>query len=230
MMAFLLSVTRVSGILSLLAVLSFAGCVSPTRQTGAGVVHQPDTVRLTVHMLGRDRTILPDTARGEEMVLVMPVVAGGVFGEVGRIPLLSREVQPGETFDLDLASLKGPMAKSAAPWGDTEANRPLVVSPIETRLARLGTFTAEGKNPTKVWQTMFVDSRNSDRLLLVYVDRPCSIRGENSHGGETFDHVIDFPSSGLHWVRSREIAPGRNKLSYEPGVQDAILGIRRVTP
>lgn len=140
---------------------------------------------------------------------------------------LERQTQGG--FTLDLADLERALAAAATGLAPRPEAPGFSIHPAATRLARLQLASLDN-----LWQpvpavTGFLDRGSGDELALVYVDRPSRISGRIDLGrtgtfvdafAETrtrftglYDHDLDLPRAGLHWVRIQHAGEGRFRIS-----------------
>ncbi len=180
---------------------------------------------MTVRLMDAERNPLPDASFTGEITILFPFLAGTLFGEPEQAAAIRKRVRVGDRLRFDLTALRRPVESAARPWRDDDPNRTLVIVPREARVLRLGSLSLRADDELFTEQTVVMDPRTKDTLLLVYVDRACSIRGSVRAGSGTAEHTIEFPGAGFHWVRMRQIGQGRTRLTYDPVVREATVGL-----
>ena len=151
---------------------------------------------------------------------------GEIFGSPKSEVLFQVRPKNNQDFYLDLLGSVKKIDKVAIPLLPKWREKGLSVSPANTRLARIGTFPFNPVTGRLIGGGGFVEEDTKDYLILVYVSKPCKVTGTFTMGGESYDHNIDFPSSGYHLVSMRDVGVGKYLLEHRPsseGVKFSIL-------
>lgn len=149
----------------------------------------------------------PTQRRSEVYVLLMPV-AGHIGGDVSGGPIIGKTLREGESFLVSLDDVgQGLAAAAIASFSDS-----ISFEPVETRVARLGTFAEVLNEPDPDFFTLFEEKQSKRGMFLIYVDRPCTLRGASTTPDGTlsvfFENVV-LPRAGLHWIHYDDRAPGK---------------------
>jgi hypothetical protein len=166
-----------------------SGCAAPTASAppSAGVLRLP--VSFPVLDLG---SVTP----GAELRFI----PGGIFGRPDREPVLHLRFEPLGAVEIDLAAVRQSAAKAARAADAGQFGSAVTVTPAQTRIARVGTFTSGGRYGTGIVST--VDKADH---LLVYFDRACEIRGVQRDGDLHIRYDLVVPGEGLHWIVQRQL-------------------------
>ena len=135
-------------------------------------------------------------------------------------PLLERRHQG--AFEIDLEHAQRELASAATPLAGAPEDDGLTAAPADCRIARLLLGLFDTLHYPKAAMVGFVEG--GEQLALLYTDRPCRITGtiDLQRSGSfvdldpalrerfagRYEHDIDAPSAGLHWLRVRRIGPG----------------------
>lgn len=195
----------------------------------AGSGGKADTLAMTVRILDAERNPLPDGSYRGEVTLYLPLIAGALFGDAEDSTAIRKRVRIGDRLRFDLTALRARVDAAARAWRETPSSPTVTVSPAETRLVRFGAAGTRDDGSSFADQTLMLDLDTKDTLLLVYADRPCSIRGSGKAGTSTVDYAVDLPAAGFHWVRIRRLGADRLRVSGDPSVQEATLGLQVLT-
>ncbi len=214
--------------LHLVAVLSIgAGQLLSPHPPGASASALRDFA-VTVRLLDGDRNPLPDAGYTGEVTILMPFVAGRLFGEASGEGAIKKRVRVGDVLHFAAEALERPLERAAKGWTGGEAST-WSIAPSAARIVRLATLSLRPDGELFADQTVFLDADTKDGLLLLYVDRACSIRGTAPTGTGTADLAIDLPGPGFHWIRVRNLEKGRQRMTYEAQVERAWLGLQVIS-
>ncbi len=192
---------------------------------GASSIGSSKDFAVTVRLLDSDRNPLPDSGYTGEVTILMPFVAGRIFGEASGEGAIKKRVHVGDVLRFAAEALQRPLERAAKAWSEGEATAPTIV-PRAARIVRLATLSLRPDGEPFADQTLLLDPDTKDGLLLLYVDRACSIRGTTPIGTGTADLAIELPAAGFHWIRVRNLEKGRQRLTYEAQVERAWLGLQ----
>lgn len=147
---------------------------------------------------------------------------------------LERDTQ--HAFAINLGLVQRGLARFAMTHQSRPEDRALLVEPPATRLARL---SLAPHIPTELLPYAalcgFLEPASGLEHVLIFVDQPCRIRGAidlrrtgtfvDRHPefarrfGGVFDHALDLPQAGLHWLRITPAGEGRFELRRVEHVQ-----------
>lgn len=135
-------------------------------------------------------------------------------------PLLERRHQG--AFEIDLGRAQRELAAAATSLAGAPEDDGLAAAPADCRIARLVLGLFDTLHYPMAAMVGFVDG--GEQLALLYTDRPCRITGTialqrsgsfvdldpalRERFAGRYEHDIDTPSAGLHWLRVRRLGPG----------------------
>lgn len=197
---------------ALLVILCLGGCFGAAGET-------EDSYDVPVRILDARGLEWPrDAANGLRYALA--VVPGAIFGVADRTSLKQIGVSKAQ-LELDMVELSAWARKSAKPWqvGD---GLPVTVKPAETQVARvmLAAFQGEGGSSYGVG---FHDLGLRRNLVLLYVDRACTIESADDGAAASVNYALDLPAAGFYWVRT---APGEAIEGVDPDTLSVELRMR----
>lgn len=151
-------------------------------------------------------------------------------------PLLERRYQG--DFEVDLERAERELAAAAAPLAHRPEDDGLAATPADCRIARLQLGLYDSLHYPMAATVGLVDS--AEQVALLYTDRPCRISGAidlqrsatfvdldpalRARFAGRYEHDIDLPGAGLHWMRIQRDGPG----SFSVRRTDAPSGMLRV--
>ena len=155
-------------------------------------------------------------------------VAGQAAPELMASMLLKRskyvwlERHTQKDFVIDLRSIQGDLAKRATRYVRAPEDTDFSISPSDTKFARLTLQLLDELQYPLVSITNFLDRGTKDEMVLLYSDRPCRISGRIDLGRTgtfvdaipelhgrfrgVYDHEIELPHAGMHWLRIQATA------------------------
>ena len=160
-----------------------------------------------------------------EVALRFPLIAGSIFGSASTGDILVEQARPGALIELSVERLRNAGARWASPVEPHVSDAGLVVQPKGARFARIGTFVADSRMNKTVGYGSFIDPRTRNVLILVYFDEPVRISGLLRVGTLEAEHNISIHSSGLYWIRTKELGNNRYELDKADVTGSVILGI-----
>lgn len=151
------------------------------------------------------------------LVAAFPVITGAVWGAPDTEPLVFAPAPFGGTMTVPLKELEQKIQPMASPATPESLKAGLLVQPEDTRLARVGTFFADKEQERYVFGAGFIDQASGDFLVLVYVDRPCTLSGTVSVQELPTQYHVQIPTPGMHWLRHRKVDNSHYEVEYESG-------------
>lgn len=148
----------------------------------------------------------------EKMVPTFKVISGAIFGGPREDLLLPITEGENSSLTAPLGEWTELLDTVAEPLTDEYVQLGLHVEPGSTKIARLGTFVHDGVHNLTIGGYLNELGKKSV-LILIYVDRACTIRGAIEVGGTTYHHDIDIAAAGFHYLEAdrsnhiREITP-----------------------
>ena len=160
------------------------------------------SVRFLEHDDRTERPALPVS----EFRVVFAFIGGSISGYATTDSLVKPKLGDDYRFNLDLSVLAAE-AELAASEVTTEIGT-LAIEPRETRLTRVGTFTMDAALQNRVGSTAFIDGETAEILVLIYVDRACTIVGRTRGAGHEYRYDASIPQPGFTWLRFKKINEG----------------------
>lgn len=162
--------------------------------------------------LNRALDVIQSRADAGSMGASFRPMPGALIGSVFSDPVLLVPVRFGENFSLPLSDLARSIAPVAQPANAQTLGMGMVVTPAETRLARLGTFFYDGDTKKDVSGAGMFDALTRENMMLMYFDRPCTVHGDMQALGKTVSIALDVTAPGVYWIRLAEVDATHQKL------------------
>jgi hypothetical protein len=153
--------------------------------------HHPDwVIHSSVEIVG------PPPAGGYR--LVFPYIVGDFYGSPNTGDFVAPVSRTAAGFTLDLNRTQPALESELGP-ADFSL-RFLRVAPHDARLARLTPVALQRNGIEPAGTVEWLDAQSRQPLMLVYVDRPASIAGSLTRGGETIRYDIRTAKPGYVWI------------------------------
>lgn len=130
--------------------------------------------------------------------LIFPYIVGDFYGSPNTGDFVKPVSRTTAGFTLDLNRTQEALESELAP-ADFEL-RFMKITPRDARLARLTPIALQRDGIDPVGTMDWFDAQSRRSLMLVYVDRPASISGSVTRGGEAFRYDIRIDSPGYVWI------------------------------
>lgn len=155
--------------------------------------------------------------------LVFPYIVGDLYGAPGTGSFVVPVSMAAGAFTLDLNRTQAALESELGPTDFSL--RFLSISPHDARLARLAPAAVQRDGIDPAGTVEWLDAHSRRPLMLVYLDRPASIEGSLTRGGETIRYDIRVAKPGYVWVG--EVAVGEHDTLYTvvPAPRHLILTI-----
>ena len=155
--------------------------------------------------------------------LLFPYIVGDLYGSPDTGSFVVPVSRSADAFTLDLNRTQEALESELGP-ADFSL-RFLKITPREAQLARLTPVALQRSGIEAVGTVEWLDARSRKPLMLVYFDRPASVEGFFSHGGESLRYDIRAVEPGYVWVGNTR-AGGHDMLyTVVPPPQRLILTI-----
>jgi hypothetical protein len=199
--------------------VTICGCSTPNQKQLP--LEQSLNLEIRIHR-GKSPPTAADQAKMFVRSFMMPV-PGGINGDPAGKRINDLQVH-GAEFSVSLNDIESGLAAAASPA--TARGDLIAFDPPDTRVARLGTFAINENKPTIRYRTGLRDPLSGHLIVLIYVDRPCSIHGMN------FDLVLTHP--GLQWLEALDrpdilISNRKAHLKVRDGLLDAVYDLAEPT-
>ena len=203
------------------ALLGFLGLL--TSGCLAGPV---DRIDASVVFVDREERVVAQALVRGEITVAFPLLRGALFGDPDSDPIAVARVAPSGRLTLDLEPFRATLDWMAETLNEEDRAEGIGVSPPDTRLARIGTFSFDSRSRKAIGGGGFRDESNGDGLLLAYFARPCRVTGDFVDEEGEFHHDVRIQEAGIHWIRMRQTAPGKYVLeAAAPDIRPTFLVI-----
>jgi len=163
-----------------------AGCTT----TGPKPIPPDEALHLQVKILSARPSTSADDKGKPLLHIWMRPVPGGVGGNPAGRALVDLKVHRIGRVTVSLRDIESGLAAAAkVPSGRADLG---TFDPINTHVARLGTFALNLSTPAQEYFTGLRDPESEHILVLVYVDRPCTIHGQHRD--------LALTRAGLNWI------------------------------
>jgi len=160
------------------------------------------------------------------VLLIIAAIPGEIYGEVRRDSIIQLiHARPNSLFLLDLGKMTPDVNRMASSLRTDFAAMGLIVTPPNTRFARIATLAEDEETKTGFGGVGFLDSSSREGLILVYVDRACTITGTQHLMGDNRQFDVTLRHPGFHWIRLAGTGTKSVLLTDSDGVQDIIYSI-----
>ena len=181
-----------------LALLVLAGCQAPPQRP----VSTTGNLELEL-IVRRAAPVDADASSSPRDVLVwMMTSGGGAFVWPPKDVLIQTSVREGDTFSVSLNDIEAALKLAAKETTGVEPSYGVSYDPSAARVSRLSTFAKIPNEAGVDYFTSFQEKLSTRMLILIYVDRPCTIRAPERMVDGRPRLAIDavLPHAGLHWL------------------------------
>jgi hypothetical protein len=200
------------------------GCAVPR----AGIIMPDGSTVYTLHprleFVDTQGRPVPSVQNTRKILVIFAVIPGEIYGEVRGGPVQVIRADMNHPFPLDLGDMVADIRRKAESLQTDFGATGLVVAPPNTRFARIATMAAD-EETQMVFGAGFLDSASRDGLILVYVDRACTITGTQHMMGDDRRFDVTLRAPGFHWIRVAGVGTKSLHLTDSDGPQDVIYTI-----
>jgi hypothetical protein len=178
-----------------------AGCGQGVPQARHGwVLHSQ------VKFLAADFQVTSDPLPRSAFRLLFPYIAGDLYGPATTGDLIHPSLNADLSFDIDFGRIQPDLTRELQP---TEFSLDyLRIEPADARIARLAPLALQPDGIEQVATVDWIDGATHERLMLVYVDRPCRITGALVRNDYTIRYNVRAPAAGYIWIGRRKTDEG----------------------
>lgn len=201
-------------------VLALTACGSnspPPAQHPDWVIHSQ------IRFLSSDLRTPGEPLRLDSFRLSFSYIAGDLYGSPTTGDLAQPVIHPDLRFDLDLNSSHADLLRSLEPT-DLSLGY-LKIEPADARIARLAPQALQREGIEQIATVDWVDMRSSERLMLIYFDRPARITGALSRNGHTVRYNIRANAPGYFWVGQHDTDTGARVYTEVDKPDELVLAI-----
>jgi len=214
-------------LLNVILVVTVAGCAFPR----PGMVMPDDTtiyeIYSRVEFIDRERQPVKVEHPPKNILLLFPYIPGAIAGTFNTAPLESTGVNEDSVFRLDLGTIATwVLAQGTTPLNESVYTKGLIIHPASTRFARIATLAVDAETKNNLGPSSFIDEETREYLLLVYVDRPCSMTGNTQIGPFTNIYDVRLGHPGFHWLRAHQIGKRSFIVSENTDAHRVVFAIR----
>lgn len=186
----------------------------------------------SVEYVGPGNIHLLEEQYPKDVVLLFPYISGAIFGATSAATIYITAVDENLNFSLDLVDKIKQVDKVSAPLIEEWTALGLVAEPKQARITRIGTFPYSYATQAMIGSGGFINTSSRNNMILVYVDRPCTIKGEIDLADKHYSHDLIFSGKGFHWIelveRSKEAFilqtyRGKNQVNFSVHIEDVLL-------
>jgi hypothetical protein len=169
--------------------------------------------------LNIERASLPAT----DFRLFFPYIVGDLYGSPDTGDFLHVEYGEQQHFAIDLNLTHEELLKSLE---KTEFGLSyLTIEPAEARIARLAPLALQADGIEQIGTAEWIEPQSKQRLMLVYVDRPCRIAGTTRSGERLIRYEVRAPTAGYIWIGYHDLGDGSRVYAVVPAPNEIVLGV-----
>ena len=157
--------------------------------------------------------------------LLLGIVSGHIVGEATSGSIRRPVPDSAGTFVLNLDQLQVQVAATATSYVSADGVANLVVTPADTKFARVATTTHSENEPEVFGHTGWLSPASREPLVLVYFDQPCHLEATETGDAQNPHIDIDIPKAGLYWFRPDVGTENRVSLSISPSLSEVIWNV-----
>jgi hypothetical protein len=185
----------------LITVAGLAGCGQGESEAQHGwILHSQ------VKFLAADFQVPSDPLPRSAFRLLFPYIAGDLYGPATTGDFIHPSLNADLSFDIDFGRVQQDLVRELQP---TEFSLDyLKIDPANARIARLAPLALQADGIEQVASTDWIDGATHERLMLVYVDRPCRITGALVLKDYTVRYNVRAPAAGYIWIARHQTEDG----------------------
>lgn len=155
--------------------------------------------------------------------LIFPYIVGDLYGSPNTGDFVAPVSRTPAGFILDLNRTQEALESELGPTDFSL--RFLEVTPHDARIARLTPVALQRNGIEPAGTVEWLDAQSRRPLMLVYVDRPASIAGFLTRGGETIRYDIRAAKPGYVWIGTIRTAEHDTLYTVVPAPRHLVLTI-----
>ena len=188
----------------LLALIAATGLASCSR--GDSEAHHGWVLHTQVKFLSPDFQVVSNPLPRSAYRLFFPYIAGDLYGSATTGDFIHPTLNADLTFDIDFGRAQQDLMRELQP---TEFSLDyLKIDPAEARIARLAPLALQPDGIEQVASADWIDGTTHERLMLVYVDRPCRITGALARKDYTVRYNVRAAAAGYIWIARHQTDDG----------------------
>ena len=154
--------------------------------------------------------------------LFFPYIAGDLYGPATTGDFIHPTLNADLTFDIDFGRAQQDLTRELQP---TEFSLDyLKIDPAEARIARLAPLALQPDGIDQVASADWIDGITHERLMLVYVDRPCRITGVLVRNEYTIRYNVRASTAGYIWIARHQTDDGELMYTRSRETGDRLSG------
>jgi hypothetical protein len=146
------------------------------------------------------RQSMPSVRHTGDIIVIFGIIPGQIYGATRDAPFKVFRAPVNSPFPLDLGEMTTYLHRKSKTLRDDTYAKGLIVTPPDTRFARLATLAMDDATKKGVPGSGFLDGASRDGLVLIYVDRACTITGTQELMGEHHHYDVTLRDPGFHWI------------------------------
>ena len=208
---------------ALVIVVGVAGCSQDHSENHHGwVLHSQ------VKFFSPDFQVASNPLPRSDFRLLFPYIAGDLYGAATTGDFIQPALGPDLSFDIDFGRVQQVLTRELQP---TEFGLDyLKIDPADARIARLAPLALQPDGIDQVATVDWVDGATHERLMLVYVDRPCRITGSLARNDYIVRYNVRAASAGYIWIGHRKNADGEQMFTEVTKPETVYLALTPAVP
>ena len=210
-------------LLALVAVAGLASCGQ-----GDSEAHHGWVLHSQVKFLAADFQVVSDPLPRSAFRLLFPYIAGDLYGPATTGDFIHPSLNADLSFDIDFGRVQQDLTRELQP---TEFSLDyLKIEPANARIARLAPLALQPDGIEQVATVDWIDGATHERLMLVYVDRPCRITGAFVRNDYTVRYNVRAPAAGYIWIGRRKTEDGEEMYTEVAKPETVYLALTPAVP
>lgn len=189
--------SRLSKITPLLSIICFGLLAACAYQSPESIDSAADDFKMSIAYYNDEGDSLGHMVQGQQVLLMFPTVKGQIFGVPKRPVMAEMTVSDNQVFEVKLPAVTELDPQTLVKAALTDG---LSVVPEETSFLRAATMAFDQQTRKPFGAGSLIDEASGDNLMLMYFDQPCRISGSVVSGDVRYEHDIDIPVAGWHWI------------------------------
>jgi len=160
--------------------------------------------------------------------LLFPYIAGDLYGPATTGDFIHPSLNADLSFDIDFGRVQQDLMRELQP---TQFSLDyLKIDPANARIARLAPLALQPDGIDQVATADWIDGTTHERLMLVYVDRPCRITGALARKDHTVRYNVRASAAGYIWIGHQQTADGEHLYTEVERPADVYLALTPPVP
>ncbi|MGI9286907.1 MAG: hypothetical protein ACR2P1_16090 [Pseudomonadales bacterium] len=207
----------------LCCILVLSSCANQSSRWFGANAWQADNFNTALRFFDVDFKKQLQRYAADELIIWFPLITGNFYGLPNEDAILKPELDSKLRFKFALRTITSRIDQLARAFPADSGE--LKIEPVDTRVARLGTFVINPNTGETIGPTAWVDANNTYIMMLVYFDRACEINGRLEQANKTYIHDIKIPGPGFYWLRRSSNSKTRVRIVAAAPPRTVYLGV-----